>query len=154
MTFVLRFRVVAVGVALPSDRRRRPRATPPHFNHNNMPYQTGLCGCMEDTGSCIDSLCCQCCQVGRQYKAADGEVNQLSVPHCLCFLCFPTLVGAVLRCKISTALTLEENVCVSCCVWVFCPQCATCQQHRQLTLSARFPGGMCVSQPYTDKIMR
>ena len=51
-----------------------------------MPYETGLCGCMEDMQSCLDVWCCQCCQIGRQYKAVEGEVNQLSVLHCLCGL--------------------------------------------------------------------
>jgi Cys-rich protein (TIGR01571 family) len=114
------------------------------------PFQTGLCGCMEDKASCIDTFCCYCCQVGRQFKAAEGEVNQLSVLYCCLSLCFPYCCSALLRCKVVDTLSIDENKIVSCCLGIICMECSICQTHRQLTLAQRFPGGLCVSKPYTD----
>ena len=117
-----------------------------------MPYETGLCGCCEDMQSCLDVFCCQCCQIGRQYKAVEGEVNQLSILHCLCGMCFPSLLTCILRCKVSTRLTLDESSIVSCCLGCLCTSCSLCQMHRQLTLRSCWPGGLCVKQPYTERM--
>jgi Cys-rich protein (TIGR01571 family) len=117
-----------------------------------MPYQTGLLGCMEDTSSCIDGLCCHCCQIGRQFRALEGQVNQMSVLHCILGLYFPYACAPLLRCRVSEQFQLGEGKCASLCIGCICTDCSICQTHRELTLRNCWPGGFCVKQAYTNKM--
>jgi Cys-rich protein (TIGR01571 family) len=111
-------------------------------------FQTGLLGCMEHTGSCIDTFCCYCCQIGRQFNAADGMPNSLNVLRCLCSLYAPNLCTALLRCKVVEKFNINEGKIISCCIGCICYPCSICQTHRELALNNLNPGGMCVSQEF------
>ncbi len=118
-----------------------------------MPFETGLLGCMEDKSSCLDSICCWPCQIGRQCAAVNGQVNQMSCLHCLgALFVSPLCCAIVLRCKVSDRYSLGESCIFSACIGYFCTYCSLCQTHRQLTLRGDFPGGFCVSQPYTQRM--
>jgi Cys-rich protein (TIGR01571 family) len=115
-----------------------------------MPFETGLLACMDDKASCLDGLCCHCCQIGRQFRALDGQVDQLSVVHCILGLMFPNVCAPLLRCRVSDKFHLEEGVIVSLCAGCICINCSICQTHRQLTMRNCWPGGVCVKQPFTN----
>jgi Cys-rich protein (TIGR01571 family) len=113
-------------------------------------WQTGLLGCLDDKSSCIDSICCWCCQIGRQCAALDGKVNENSYLYCCLALFFQAhwLLICCLRCKVSSKYQLDEGCIGSICKGYFCPLCSLCQTHRELTVRNAWPGGFCVKQPF------
>jgi Cys-rich protein (TIGR01571 family) len=99
----------------------------------------------------MDSICCPCCQIGRQCGSVeDGTVNQMQCCGCLCGLLFPACSICCLRRKVSTKFNMSEGCCGALCCTFFCPACSLCQTHRELTARGFWPGGFCCStQPAT-----
>ena len=121
-------------------------------------WQTGLCGCCEDTGSCLDTYFCTSCAAARMCWAIDGEVDK---PDCgLCtaiyFLIYNgglATVAMILRYRIIAKYNLEpqgggavEGVISTFFYAQCCPLCTMCQISRQLTKMNMFPGGTCCNQ--------
>lgn len=120
-----------------------------------MPFETGLCSCLDDKQSCLDGCCCPCCQSGRQCAAVEGQVNQMNTGMC-CLYLVSTFVGgawiftACLRCKIDEKYNLGEGKLMSCCTAMCCERCALCQAYRQLAMKQAWPGGICVKDNFMN----
>ena len=113
----------------------------------NPEWSTAICACTSDTSSCMDSICCPCCQIGRQCGSAEqGTVNQMQCCGCLCGMFCPVLSVCCLRRKVATKFSMSEGCCGACCCTMFCCPCSLCQTHRELTIRGFWPGGFCCSQ--------
>eukprot|EP00672_Neobodo_designis_P025570 CAMPEP_0174840606 /NCGR_PEP_ID=MMETSP1114-20130205/8786_1 /TAXON_ID=312471 /ORGANISM="Neobodo designis, Strain CCAP 1951/1" /LENGTH=122 /DNA_ID=CAMNT_0016074763 /DNA_START=37 /DNA_END=405 /DNA_ORIENTATION=+ len=109
-----------------------------------MSYTTGLCDCMQDTSSCVDSVICYPCMIGRQCGAADGQSDQCSCFGCICGYLFPSLSACCLRKKLAERYSLEEGCCGQVIFGCLCPACSLCQTHREFTIRGVWPGGSCI----------
>jgi Cys-rich protein (TIGR01571 family) len=121
-------------------------------------FSTGVCGCMDDKASCIDTICCYPCQVGRQCNALEGKVNEGNMMYCLvttlaCWCGLHEIAACLLRCKVVDRYNLDESKVMSCCCGVFCLLCSVCQTYREVTLRGSWPGGICVKQPYSMSLL-
>lgn len=112
-------------------------------------WETGLCACMEDKASALDSVCCFPSQIGRQCAALDDQVNQLAPLWCVLSAigCAPIAICGI-RTKVVSKYNLDETRSISVCIGCLYPVCSLCQTHRELTLRNAWPGGACVQQPF------
>jgi Cys-rich protein (TIGR01571 family) len=117
-----------------------------------MPFETGLCGCEEDRESCLDVIFCFPCQTGRQFRAVEGNLNEISYVHCVLATFLPHCCVNLIRFRVSDKLQLDEGRCSSIVSAWLCTLCSLCQTHRQLALRRCPPGGFCLTQPSTDRI--
>lgn len=108
-----------------------------------MPYVNTTCGCFDDTSVCMDTLCCPCCQVGRQCNAVEGKADEHGCCMCLFASCFFPIMAICLRCRVSDRFSLEEGCCVSTCCGCCFPCCSVCMTGRELNYRGINPGGCC-----------
>ena len=112
-------------------------------------WNTGICGCCEDMGSCCDVYFCTSCNSARQCNAIDGKEDNQDM--CLCFAIMVLnyqvgygTVAMILRYRLIAKYniggeSLIETFCMSQCFNL----CSICQVHRQLTSMMMWPGGTC-----------
>ena len=114
-------------------------------------FQSGLCDCSQDTGSCCDTYFCTPCQVARQCNAIDGQANMND--GCLCFLSLVMLyygnggqgiLAMILRYRLIDKYNyIGEGVIKTFFMATCCPLCSMCQTHRELKNVGFAPGGTC-----------
>ena len=96
-------------------------------------WSSGLFGCCSDCSSCWFTICCPCCQYGKNYDKVHGK------GCCSQGLCYWILESFLLGCCIHKGLRREirerhhiQEGCNDCLVTFFCPACAICQEAREL----------------------
>eukprot|EP00759_Apiculatamorpha_spiralis_P017669 PhF_6_TR23801/c1_g1_i2/m.33317 len=120
-------------------------ATPPSV------WNSGLCQCMKDVPSCLDSIFCYPCILAKQDHILTTGVQGTSWVLCCC----APMCGeeAVLMSQISIRGQLRgryniigdpviDSLAVYC-----CPPCALAQQTREMALRGIWPGGICAKNP-------
>ena len=123
-------------------------------------YSTGIFGCYDDVTGCLEAMFCYPCLVGRHCQAIDGYVN---TTNCLytagvlvaCVFLPPALmiVNSILRTKVREAHGITGSCPMDWVCGVFCGGCSTCQNHRELTIRNKWPGGTCCqTSPPTIKV--
>ena len=110
-----------------------------------MPFINSTFGCFNDVPQCLDTMCCFCCQVGRQFNAVDGIEDQHNCMMCLAGLCCAPFVPCVLRCKVSDKYQLGESAVVSFCCGCCYGPCSVCMTGRELNDRGTNPGGFLCS---------
>jgi Cys-rich protein (TIGR01571 family) len=103
------------------------------------PWDTGLCGCFEDCGSCCMSYWFPCVQFGLNAEKLNPN-NSCCCNCCLYWLCAGAgcccLVHGQKRGELRRKFNLIAS-CDDCCTTMFCPCCALAQEARQLEIEAR-----------------
>lgn len=121
-------------------------------------WLSGLFGCMDNTKMCLDGCFCIPCALGYQQGFLETGILGMSGSHCcgtivcsVCFgwfgLCCCTLAA---RNKIKRRYQIDEDGGLSCCLTFFCPQCAICQQSREMAARGEFCGGVCSNEAPLD----
>lgn len=91
-------------------------------------FETTLCGCCQDCGSCCYVYFCCTCATASTWASSRGE-------NCTCcHLCGFSGIPLYTRANIRHARGMEINYCQDCCVQLFCFWCATCQNVREIKL--------------------
>ncbi|XP_029941198.1 placenta-specific gene 8 protein [Salarias fasciatus] len=83
-------------------------------------FQTGLCDCASDCGTCLYGMCCFPC-LGCSIAS---DMNEC----CLCGIGWP--IRSVYR----TRYNIQGSMCTDFCVAGCCTLCATCQLKRDIDL--------------------
>ena len=113
-------------------------------------WTTGIFGCCVDKSGACETLFCLPCQIGRHCQAIENDLpNTPSFMWC----CISILINGIdpsqvimtccLRGKLRARHGIEGGCCGDMICALFCGPCAMCQQHRELTIRARWPGGTC-----------
>ena len=119
-------------------------------------YGSGLCGCCEDTDSCLDAFFCWWCTLGYQAKKIDSGISDKMDGMVCCGLlfcdflfciCSSSYNGCVLRGKVNQRLQIQEHGCLACLQGCFCPWCSLSQTHREMNRRDFWPGGTCSKLP-------
>eukprot|EP00759_Apiculatamorpha_spiralis_P010746 PhF_6_TR17573/c1_g1_i1/m.26735 len=108
-------------------------------------WQSGAFECMSDFTGCIDVCLCAPCMIGRQWMAAEGQVNTSNFPCCIGAMCFGPCAVTATRQKIRTRFAIEGSLVSDVLCGFCCAACATCQHSRELTKRNMWPGG-CIQQ--------
>ena len=125
-------------------------------------WSTRLCDCFNDWPSCCESYWCYCCVLGRQMGMLNTGVQKMDVGVCVLVCVFDTIgvyctsvpwaklvVSTMVRMKARTRFSLVSDEWTDCVLGFCCPNCSTCQVHREMSLRGQFCGGdFCVAQPY------
>ena len=120
-----------------------------------MSFTNSTFGCFNDVPQCLDTMCCFCCQVGRQCNAIDGVASQHNCVMCIVGLVCASFMGCCLRCKVSDKYQLGEGALSSCICGTFCGPCSVCMTGRELNDRGTNPGGfLCSSAPRTAPEMK
>ena len=133
----------------------------PGFAHafpveRNGTWSTDFCDCAQDTPSCCDVFFCTWCHSGYQYGMMSTGQQHMHPAMCLgTALCdfltgFGTIVGAlVLRSAIRERYGIKGNDFEDILLAFCCPACTLCQNYREMSVRGQWPGGICVSAPYS-----
>jgi len=122
---------------------------PPHF-------QDGICDCFSDFGVCIQSTCCTLCTLANmQFKRESGITGFDCSSCCAIMWCYYftgndyvfSLGYAFRRELVQRYGILEESVCKSCCLSIFCWPCSICQVQREMAKRSEHCGGCCANPP-------
>ena len=116
-------------------------------------WLTGLCDCLKDTDSCVDTTFCPYCQLGYQYHRTRRDYVDMDAVMCLGACCGDMLVGglgcsiatAVLRHKIVQRYRIDEGVGFLLLKGLCCAPFSACQVHREMKLRGEAPGGVCIA---------
>ena len=116
------------------------------------PWEAELCGCMDDSSSCITSFCVPCVQYGVNAEKIDG--SDCCCAACLYCLCMyygcACLLAAGKRTTLRYNYGLQEDCCCDCCVHCCCSCCALAQEARELQRRGPPPRhAMPMTQPGT-----
>lgn len=117
-------------------------------------FVTNLCDCFSDFSSCCDVYFCICCQIGFQKGMISTSRQGMDVFWC----CLPIFCGGLG--VVMAAVTLRTDVrqrfgltaegdCSGCLQGCCCPACSICQTYREMSARGMWPGGVCVSTPFT-----
>ena len=119
-------------------------------NDEPRPWTFGLFGCLEDCGLFFKTIFCYPCVAG---DIADrvGESYWLYFLYNIFDYLFS---GYALRSKIRQNLDIEGSGTSDFCIVLFCPICATIQEHRELTASGIGPGGQKITAPAPVQMAR
>ena len=110
--------------------------------------QTTLLGCTDDVPGTLDHLCCGPCMIGRQCAALEGTTDTMNAMWCMVAIfteAYP-IFACCLRGKLDTMFNMNLGIMEKCCLPWFCSQCALCQNHRELTIRGKWPGGTCCTK--------
>lgn len=113
-------------------------------------WQTRMCSCCEDIGSCCEAVWCFPCQIGHQCAALSNNFDSCS---CSCFTaCFLVSFFGVECCYILSIRNslvnrfhIDEHCCLSCLCATYCPMCSLCQTHREMRIRGIPVRGFCVN---------
>ncbi|PON86477.1 PLAC8 motif-containing protein [Trema orientale] len=97
-------------------------------------WTTGLCGCFEDTSSCMTTCCCPFITFGRNAEIIDRGRTTCASAGLIFYLlnCCAFMYSCTYRTKLRGLYSLPEEPCKDCCVHYFCVCCALCQEYREL----------------------
>ena len=112
-------------------------------------WDSGVCECTKDTGSCCDVYLCTSCNGARQCNAIDGQEDSQDMMLCCAILILNYQVGfgtlaMILRYRLIAKYNISaEGVISTFFISQCCNYCSMCQTHRQLTHMLMWPGGTC-----------
>ena len=117
----------------------------------------GICGCCDETQSCLDVVFCMPCQMSRQCAAIDEQKDTMDCGYCCCALValYQGNIGAgfwasMLRYrmieKYNIILSMEGAIMTSCFGFA-CFPCSLCQTNRTLMAIGENPMGTCCVPP-------
>lgn len=98
---------------------------PDHFNEQ-------LCDCTKDLGVCLFAIFVPLGMFCIQAKAVELVKKEGIVVPCLLGSCLGCIGGAINRSIIRHALDIKGNLITDCLVWTCFPQCASCQEYREV----------------------
>lgn len=112
-------------------------------------WRHSLCDCVSEMDVCCEALWFPCCNIARQWDAAEGRPDSSNAVICLANTCCGCLycTTVALRCKVAGRYNLSENGCQSCMAASFCPLCSTVQTYRELNSRGSYPGGTSCCTP-------
>jgi hypothetical protein len=116
-----------------------------------MPYNTGLCDCCSDTGTCLDVTCCGLCHITRLLNALNfmpDKCDCLPVIFPCCFCCNVCKTQDQMELRFAPETGLNNG----CCVSVLCTSCVMCQTSRELHMRNMNPGGTCCKSNITPTL--
>jgi Cys-rich protein (TIGR01571 family) len=107
----------------------------------------------------LEAWCCWSCQASRQFMAAHGWANQLSIFWCLMFSCGGGhhhnehgqahrlvslhLAAWMTRNAIRELHSIDESCCETALMALCCPICSLAQTYREYSAAGVWPGGVC-----------
>eukprot|EP00727_Mastigamoeba_balamuthi_P010796 m51a1_g6339 hypothetical protein (816) ;mRNA; f:29128-32811 len=106
-----------------------------------MSWTSGLCGCCDDTSSCLCAWLVPCYQHGRNVEAFGAGPccsNTSACSHCMCFVLLEAVGNcgfcavALHRQMVRRKYGIEGGVCGDVCVSCMCPCCALSQIAREI----------------------
>ena len=112
-------------------------------------WDSGVCECTKDTGSCLDVYCCTSCNGARQCNAIDGQEDSNDMALCCAIMILNSQTGMgnlamILRYRLVAKYNIaDEGVIMTFFISQCCMLCSICQTHRQLTSMMMWPGGTC-----------
>ncbi|CUE71413.1 ama1 protein, putative [Bodo saltans] len=126
----------------------------------NEDYNTGLCECANDVGSCAESVFCCYCFVAQEYNMLDRRQRSINWMMCGMMMCCDafltmglsiTIGNIITRAKMREVFRLNNVNCfVDSLAAIFCFHCTLCQTYREMSLRNLWPGSICVSEQYRD----
>lgn len=121
-------------------------------------FVTGLCDCCTDVGSCLDTVFCSYCQLGRQKHMLSRNAQGIDFIWC----CGPLFLDfwlwglafagatAILRGEVRRRYGLTgESDCESWLIGCCCAPLSLCQTYREMSARGAWPGGVCASVPFS-----
>ncbi|KAL1568601.1 protein PLANT CADMIUM RESISTANCE 2-like [Salvia divinorum] len=110
---------------------------PPPQPQSQVPWSTGLCGCLSDCDSCCLTCWCPCITFGRISEIVDRGsssccLNGTWYTLLACLTGCPWCYSCFYRSKMRRQYSLHESPCCDCLVHCFCQTCALCQEYREL----------------------
>ena len=122
-------------------------------------FNTGLCDCCQDSDSCWEGCCCPWCMTAQSFNMIDR--NQPTMDRAMCwgtllldlFVCAGnahSCAEVVTRQKVRSHFRIAQGGnCCECLKAFCCSWCSACQVHRELSIRSMWPGGICVSTPFS-----
>jgi Cys-rich protein (TIGR01571 family) len=98
-------------------------------------WNSNICDCCIDCGSCFKSFICPCCSFYSVKKNVDGDKGFCSnccCAVCCCLLPFSVCIRAPYRKKLRVKYNLPAKPCNDCCTTFWCPCCALAQEMREI----------------------
>ena len=122
---------------------------PPH-------WQTGICGCTEDTGICCQTICCFPCTAANMINKNETGVAAFDCATCFCFIVgayatngrYLTWAAMGMRRAIIQRYGIQgETQCTSCMLGLCCAPCNYCQVQQEMAKRKEHCGGCCANPP-------
>ena len=120
-------------------------------------WSTGLCSCMDDMDSTVETIFCGRCQLSRQYNQITTGVNQIEPWTFVGSLVTDVLLGMpitatmfswYLRNRIRGRYQIAGDDFNDCMISLFCTPCSACQVYREMSIRGEWPAGCCIHQPF------
>ena len=120
-------------------------------------WSTGLCHCMDDMDSTVETIFCGRCQLSRQYNQITTGVNQIEPWTFVGSLVTDVLLGMpitatmfswYLRNRIRGRYQIAGDDFNDCLVAIFCNPCSACQVYREMSIRGDWPAGCCIHRPF------
>merc|ERR1711942_617616 len=106
---------ILVGCGLPVSYLNKHR--------NGQRMEEGICGCLDDPGTCCYGYCCSCCLV----KDTANDLGQPGVLYCLLSLLFPCIPILLMRQQARERYNIEGDTGTDVAASCFCASCVLCQ---------------------------
>jgi len=119
-------------------------------------FQDGICECTNDTGICLQTICCPLCTLANIQTKRDTGIPACDTGACCAIMWFWYFTGSELPIAMAFAFRrglvqrygiLEESVCKSCCLSLWCAPCTFCQVQREMSARGEHAGGCCANPP-------
>jgi Cys-rich protein (TIGR01571 family) len=121
-------------------------------------WQTGICTCLDDAPSCMESWLIPYSQNSRQYNVVMNGKQGLEPWSCLVPFAFDICIGGGfanflftwhLRQRLRGRYAIVGDDFSDCAISFFMPMCAISQHYREMSLRGEWPSGLCASRPFT-----
>ena len=114
-------------------------------------WNSGICQCCDDTGGCLDVVCCMPCQISRQCSAIDDQPNVMDCGYMCCALlgmyqgsAGTAFMAVAIRYRMVAKYNIMmEGAIMTALLGIFCFPMSLCQTSRMLMQMGRNPAGTC-----------
>lgn len=125
----------------------------------NENYTTGIMDCATDTPSCAEAIFCPYCMVSQSYNMLTSKERSIHWMFCFGMMACDMFMSLGLALVVGNVITrstarnvlrlTEANMWIDGCFSVFLLPCSICQTYREMSLRGLWPGGVCISTPFS-----
>ncbi len=99
--------------------------------NSRLEWSSSICDCCIEPGMCLTGTFCPCILFGKNVENLTNKSCCLNA-FCCCILPCSLFLRAPYRRRIRNRWQLETDTCNDCCVSLWCPLCALCQETREI----------------------